>query len=241
MRNLSFIRAAHSLHCNGYPVYDQTRQYNESSLLYLDSRMEIAAIINEKDLSHRLGTIGLRSVRLLYSGRYEPVKGADDAVMVAVECLRRGLPVEMDCYGQGTLKGKMHEIAAEFPDQIRVHDPVPYPELTRIAKRSDVFVCCHIQNDPSCTYLESMGAGLPIVGYDNRMWRRMYEESGAGFCSRMGHPQGVADTIEHLTREDTQLLSQMSQRALVFARKHAFEIEFKKRVDAINAAISVPT
>jgi glycosyltransferase involved in cell wall biosynthesis len=230
------MRKAHSLHCNGYPIYDATRRYNRSSLLYLDSRMSEDSIISSEELAARLAT-PRRPLRLLFSGRYERMKGTDDAVRVAVECLRRGLDIEMHFYGQGSLRRQMERIAGQDAGRIFIHDAVPYPELVRLSRSFDVFVCCHIQSDPSCTYLESFGAGLPIVGYGNRMWKRLCEESRAGFVSPMGRPEKVADDVQRLL-SDHATLSAMSERALAFAQLHRYENEFAKRIDALNEAIA---
>jgi glycosyltransferase involved in cell wall biosynthesis len=237
--SISEMRGAHSLHCNGYPIYDATRRYNPNSLLYLDSRMVADLVMPREQLAARLAARAGRPLRLLFSGRYERTKGADDAVRVAVECLRRGLDIEMHCYGQGDLRGRMAEIAAtaERPGRIFIHDAVPYTELATIARTFDLFVCCHIQSDPSCTYLESFGAGLPVVGYANRMWSRLRETSGAGFVSPMGSPDKVADDVERLLSNSDDVAA-MSEKALAFAQQHCFELEFRKRIDALNSAIA---
>ena len=151
--DLGHVRRAHSIHCNGYPIYDALRSYNQHRLLYLDSRMSADMVMAREDLNRRLDRRSAGRLRLLYSGRYERLKGADDAVRVAAECLRRGLDIEMHCYGQGSLRAQMEEIAAPFRERIHIHDAVPYPELVQLSRSFDVFVCCHIQNDPSCTYL----------------------------------------------------------------------------------------
>jgi colanic acid/amylovoran biosynthesis glycosyltransferase len=155
--------------------------------------------------------------QLLYSGRYEPMKGAHDAVLVAVECLRRGLNVEMHCYGQGNLRDAMERTATGW-NRIHIHDPIPYPELVQLSQSFDLFVCCHVQGDPCCTCLESFGTGLPIVGYANRMWRRLCATSlcagepdvgkGGGFCTAKllrtripaprGRNQGGGRVSEHV-------------------------------------------
>ena len=233
------MRGAHSLHCNGYPIYDATRRYNGNSLLYLDSRMSLDMIIPRQDLGARLAARAGRPLRLLYSGRYERMKGATDAVEVALECLRRGVDIEMHFYGQGSLREDMDRIAAQAPrpGRIHIHDAIPYPELVRISRTFDLFVCCHIQNDPSCTYLESFGGGLPIVGYGNRMWRRLSERSGAGLASPLGRPALVADDVQRLAG-DSQLLSKLSERAVAFALEHHYENEFGKRIRALSAAIA---
>jgi glycosyltransferase involved in cell wall biosynthesis len=118
-------------------------------------------------------------------------------------------------------------------EKIHVHDAVTYPELVRIAQSCDVFVCCHIQNDPSATYLESMGAGLPIVGYGNRMWRRLQEESAAGFCTPLHRPHLVVESVRSLAT-DGGLLAKMSRSARRFAFDHTFQKEYSLRVDDLN-------
>lgn len=230
------VRAARAVHCNGYPIYHALKPFSAHRLLFLDSRMSADMVMASEALLARLNQRAGRALRLLYSGRFERLKGADDAVRVAISCLRRGLEVEMHCYGQGALRAQMQALAGEFPTLIHIHDPLPYPELVQIARSFDVFVCCHIQNDPSCTYLESFGAGLPIVGYANRMWRGLCEASGAGLCSPIGDPEQVAASIARLAQEPP-LLRTLSERALQFAREHCFEAEFRKRIHDIRAAL----
>ena len=239
MRNM---RRAHAIHCNGYPIYEATRRLNSNRLLYLDSRMPSENVISEEQLLRRLAIRAGRPLRLLYSGRYEPMKGSDHAVRVGLACLARGLDVEMHCYGQGRLHEEMKRLAAQerLPGRIVVHPAVPFPELVEISRTFDMFVCCHMQGDPSCTYLESFGAGLPIVGYGNRMWRALSEASAAGRWSPMREPEAVADTIQAIA-SDSGLLDAMSVRAREFALAHAFELEFKLRIDAINAALGTPS
>lgn len=235
------MRHAHSLHCNGYPIYDETRHFNDQRLLYLDSRMSTEMVITAEELEARLAVPPRgRPLKLLFSGRYLPLKGSLDAVQVAVECLRQGLDVEMHCYGQGSLAGEMRALAASAPGapgRIQVHDAIPYPELVIRSKSFDAFVCCHIQGDPSCTYLESFGAGLPIVGYGNRMWRRLAETSQAGDWSPMKQPLAVANDVRRLI-EGADRLPTLSRRAREFALAHAYEHEFDLRINALNAALA---
>jgi colanic acid/amylovoran biosynthesis glycosyltransferase len=231
--------AAHSIHCNGYPVFDESRWFNSSRLLYLDSRMFENQIISPEFLHERLASRQDRPIRLLFSGRYEKTKGAADAVKVALECGKLGLPIEMHCYGQGSLCSEMKQLASQACGavKINIHDAIPFPELIRIAQTFDLFVCCHIQSDPSCTYLEAFGAGLPVVGYANRMWRRLNEESGIGQCSAIGQPAAVAKNIASLCANPS-LLKEMSERARAFAIEHCFEREFQLRTSAIVSCLT---
>jgi colanic acid/amylovoran biosynthesis glycosyltransferase len=230
------MRRAHSVHCNGYPIYDVAMSENLNALLYLDSRMSSDMIMLHEELSARLAERRGKPLRLLYSGRYEAMKGAVDAVKVGLECLAMGIEIEMHCYGQGSLAAEMRELAKRSSSRIVIHDAVPYPDLVKIARTFDVFVCCHVQNDPSCTYLESFGAGLPIVGYANRMWERLCDASGAGLCSPIGKPHLVAADIRRLTNHAT--LIGKSVQALDFARAHSYETEHGKRIEALNEVLA---
>lgn len=232
------IRNAHSLHCNGYPVFESSAPYNKNRLLYLDSRMSTAQVISEAELKTRLSTLGQRRfLRLLFSGRYEAAKGAADAVSVAIECQKLGLDIEFHSYGQGSLRDEMKRLAstAPFPEFIFIHDAIPYPDLVQRSREFDIFVCCHVQNDPSCTYLETLGSGLPIVGYDNKMLKGVADKSKAGFASKLGSPVNVARQIEVLAK-DKQILVEMSLNARKFSLEHVFENEFDLRVSAIKTA-----
>jgi colanic acid/amylovoran biosynthesis glycosyltransferase len=230
------VRGARRVHCNGYPIFDESKRINPECMLYLDSRMPADLIISEDALERRLAEREGRPLRLLFSGRYELIKGACDVVRVGLACLKRGLDVEMRCYGQGGLRPEMDRLVAtaSASGKIEVHNSVTYPELVELARGFDVFVCCHIQNDPSATYLEAFGSGLPIVGYGNRMWRRLSEESRVGCWSPLHQPERVADDIQNLISNDS-MLATMSRRARQFALDHEFKKEFALRIDDLNS------
>jgi colanic acid/amylovoran biosynthesis glycosyltransferase len=205
-------------------------------LFYFAPRLPATMVMSADALEARLQGLPGRRVRMMFSGRYERMKGAVDAVQAAAACLARGLDVEMDTYGQGSQAEAMRAVAAGSGGRIRVHDAIPFPELVKKTHAADLFICCHIQSDPSCTYLESMGAGLPIVGYANRMWTSMAEQSHAGVVTPVNTPDAVADAVQQILATPGAL-EDASRRAQRFATEHAFEIEFRRRTDAINAAL----
>lgn len=233
---LPAMRGAHSLHCNGFPMFDVAEGERLDALMYLDSRMSLDMMMTKELLYERLASRAGQPLRLLYSGRYEPLKGTLDVVRVGLECIARGIEIDMHCYGQGSLAIEMRRLADQSDCRIVIHDAVPYPRLVEIARTFDLFVCCHIQNDPSCTYLESFGAGLPIVGYANRMWQRLRDASDAGFSSPIGRPKLVAETIGRF--RDHSLLMNKSVQALEYAHGHSHEREHGKRIEALNEAIA---
>lgn len=226
---------ASALHCNGYPAYLESRLLNRNQLLYLDSRMSEGMVIQLDILNSRLNSASTRPLKLLFSGRYEMIKGATEVIHIALECLRQGVNIELQCFGKGSLKLEMQQLAstAVVPNRIHINDQIPYPELVLRSYESDLFICCHIQSDPSCTYLESFGAGLPIVGYGNTMWKGLCAESGAGHATPVWDRQAAVKAVKELS-ENHSRLTEMSLKARSFALAHTFENEFKKRTEDIN-------
>src|SRR3954453_7019599 len=189
--------------------------------------MRAHMVIDEEALHRRLQQRPDRRPRLLFSGRFEPAKGALDVVLAAIDCQHRGLDFELHLYSQGSQRPAIDRAVAEhgLADKVFVHDAVPYPELVEVARGCDLFVCCHIQDDPSCTYLESMGCGLPVIGYGNAMWLAMCADSRAGVVTPLGAPDALAEAIVRLLA-DPGRLDDLSLRARSFAVEHAFEREF---------------
>jgi glycosyltransferase involved in cell wall biosynthesis len=234
----SLLSSALEIHCNGYPIYRALRSVDSPRLLYLDSRMTQDMVIPASDLEARLAARSelLQPLKLLYSGRYEPMKGAIDAVLTALKCADLGANVELHCFGQGSQKAEMERLGARLPLRIFINDAIPFPELVAVSRRFDMFLCCHVQSDPSCTYLESMGAGLAVAGYKNRMWHGLQSASGAGVIAPIGDYHRLASEIMAVAK-DHQRLVEYSRKARAFALKHTFELEFRRRTEAISAAM----
>jgi glycosyltransferase involved in cell wall biosynthesis len=235
---IPFVRGAALVHCNGYPVYEESRWLNASRLLYLDSRTRSSMLIDEGALERRLAERRSRVPRLIFSGRFEPAKGALDVVKVAADPLLRNVPFELVIYGQGSQREAMERLIIEagVSDKVKVNEAVPFPELVELSKRCDLFVCCHVQDDPSCTYIEAMGCGLPIAGYSNAMWRSMQADSQAGVVTPLGSPAALAMAIRRLLTS-TDELDTLSRRARGFAARHTFEHEFAARMGSIQALV----
>jgi glycosyltransferase involved in cell wall biosynthesis len=101
----------------------------------------------------------------------------------------------------------------------------------------DLFVCCHRQGDPSCTYLETLSAGVPIVGYANEAFEGLVRLGKFGWTVPMNDPARLADEIARLDRSRAELGS-AARAAIEFARQHSFEATFQRRVDHLAAVVA---
>ena len=151
---------------------------------------------------------------LAITKKYEPLL----LIPIGFGALLANLPLaDMGSYGSGIMaliydKGIKTELLPLVTDDV------------------DLFVCCHRQGDPSCTYTETMSCGTPIAGYDNEAFQGMVKHSGTGFLSPMDRPRALARLIADLN-SDRPRLADASLAALDFASAHDFESTMSGRVE----------
>jgi glycosyltransferase involved in cell wall biosynthesis len=102
---------------------------------------------------------------------------------------------------------------------------------------TDLFVMLHRQSDPSCTYLETLACGVPIVGYDNRAFTGILDLADVGTPVRMDDVDGVVTALCAL-HADRARIARQSRTAAAFARRHTFEDTFKSRIDHLARGVS---
>lgn len=233
------MRQADAVQFNGYPAEEAYARLNGNTMTYLDGRLTPDLLATPADVEARQRR--LRSgapLRLIHSGRLEPMKGAQDLLPVMRELARLGVTAELDIYGTGSESPAIAAALPEFGGRVRLNDPVDFrTTLTRLNRESaDLFLSCHRQSDPSCTYIEAMGGGLAVAGYANAMWRRMAEASQAGLHAPLGSVAELAARIAALDKDREPLIA-MGDRALGFASAHLFEDEFRRRMQHLRQLV----
>lgn len=241
IRRRRALRAADGLQANGYPAFDRYRALNPRSMLYLDGRMTPALMATDAEMAaRRARLLSEAPLRLIHSGRLESMKGAQDLVPVMRALRDAGVAATLDVYGAGNLRDRIaaDAQAAGLGDSVRLHKAVDFETVLVPFSRTqaDIFLSCHRQSDPSCSYIEAMGCGLAVVGYDNRMWRRLSGAAGAGAVAPMAKPRALAERIAALNR-DRAALAEACDRSLAFARAHDFPTEFTRRMDHLKAVV----
>lgn len=231
--------AADGLQFNGYPAHQAYGSLDPHGCIYFDGRMSLEMMATPEEMAARALRLGAGGpIRLINSGRLEPMKGAQDLLPAARAMLQAGVDFTLDIYGAGSLgAGIALAIASgEFGDRVRLHEPVDFETalVPLMRREADVFLSCHRQGDPSCSYLEAMGCGLPVIGTANEMWRPMAAESGGGWVMPMGRPAAIAACVAQLAAQRDRIAA-AAARALSFAREHDFAREFARRMDHLAA------
>jgi glycosyltransferase involved in cell wall biosynthesis len=240
------FRAADGLQSNGYPAHDLYGPMCRDSMLYLDGRMTPDLFATESEMVARGANRAAGGpLRLVYSGRLEPMKGAQDLVPVARRLSDRGVDFTLDIFGTGSLEGEIMAGIRSLPDpsRVRLNGIVDFEtELVPFTRqKADVFLGCHRQSDPSCTYIEAMGCGVAVASYDNRMWQRLNGEAKAGWGAPLGDVPGLADRIADIAR-DPAAITRASRNAWTFSQAHGFQPEFRRRMEHLAriAGIALP-
>ncbi len=203
------ISIAEAIQCNGLPTFNAYRAINRHPLLFFDNRVERSMLATNDGLSHKANLHQAKKLRLAFSGRLNLMKGVDDLPSVASHLRHLGVPFEMSICGDGEylpqltkdierkkLGGFVHLMGnLDFKTEL-----VPF-----IKEHVDIFICCHRQGDPSCTYIETMACGVPILGYANEAWTGLAQFSNSGWITPMGNAQALATRLAELYSKPTEI------------------------------------
>lgn len=234
-KQIQAIQLAEGLQCNGTPTYKAYCAINRDPMLFYDTRISEDMLPTHEELDKRTRSLDEnKPIRLIFSGRLNKMKGADHLLQVAQELKRLKVPFELYISGAGVLEKMMHEKIARdgLHDCVKMMGLPDFQEefFPFVKENIDLFICCHRQGDPSCTYIETMSCGVPIVGYANEAFTGMVEHSKAGWVVPMDQPKLLAKKIAELNNNREEI-KQMSFKSLNFARLHTFEKTFAARIE----------
>lgn len=238
LNNRRDIRLAHAVQCNGTPTFLDYARPDRNVMRYFDNRVTQDMIPNSPSIAARLDSLKSgRPVRLAYSGRWVAMKGVHHLVEVASWLKSRGVPFIMDIIGDGPLRPTLSDMIKQrgLATEVFLHGVMEFSTelMPHVRDHVDLFVCCHSQGDPSCTYLETLSCGVPIIGYDNEAFRGILEIGPMGWLTPRNDPGTLAARIAELYASPEMLLA-AARHAIGFARKHTFPIEFKTRIDQVK-------
>lgn len=140
---------------------------------------------------------------LVYIGGLTPIRGIEE-MLKAVVISRNKLPIEIHIYGQFTDMDHEKNIMSVFThDYIHFHGVLPMSEIYQKASQYSAGIICylplpnHIESMPNKIF-EYMMLGLPIIGSNFPLWKKLIEENGCGLTCDPTNPQKIADAIQTL-------------------------------------------
>jgi colanic acid/amylovoran biosynthesis glycosyltransferase len=236
-RILNAVRFSDGFQANGYPALDLYRWFNDNAMVYLDNRASEAAMPTMTDVVDRVETRHANGtpIRIAFSGRIEARKGPLECVTVAKALADRGVDFQFFVAGDGPERSALIGAAeaAGLADRFDVPGVLDFDTelVPKMRTEVDIFFCPHPQGDPSCTYVETLAGGVPIIGYANEAVVALEEHTGGAVSSvPMGDAVAAADAIVDLDQH-VDALRTRSSAALRFATAHSFEKEYDARVE----------
>jgi colanic acid/amylovoran biosynthesis glycosyltransferase len=220
---------------NGTPAFERYGSLSERSSLFFDNRMASTLMISDARLESRLRDMegGKNPLRLVFSGRLVSIKGAMDVIAVAEALRKRGVAFRLSICGGGPLEAEMRAriSSAGLSDCITLKGTLDFATelIPFVSSHADVFVCCHKQGDPSCTYLETFGCGVPIAGYLNEAFDGLLRQADVGWGVPLHQADKLADVLMRLDRNRGEI-SAKARRAAAFARANDMETTFARRM-----------
>lgn len=237
------LAAADAVQCNGPMAFHAYRRINDRAMIFLDNRVRQPLVARGADLAQRAEY--LRSgapLRLGWFGEMSHDAGLFELLQMAFLLRNRGLAFTLDLFGDGEEKpGLERSIAAlGLKECVRLHPAMNLEAqlIPRLKKECDLFVSAHSLPNPLTTYIEAMGCGLPILCYRNRAWRKLREQSDAGWAVRKRSIGALVRQVEWLDTHREALIA-AATRAADFARTHSFEMEFAKRMTHLRVVAGV--
>lgn len=236
-RYRSALRIASGVQCNGPACFQAYSAFTPRPFLYLNTRVrrDMLASPEERE-ARRARLLAGQPLNLVFSGRLTAMKGVLDLPRVAAALKERHVAFTLSIFGSGEQASALEQASQvlQVGDCVRIEGEVPFQDLVRrVARESDLFVCCHPQGDPSTTFLETMSFGVPLVGYDTEGLRGILDLAGTGWLSPCGNPAALAARIADLDA-NRPALTAAAERVYEFARRRTFEETMRMRVEHLK-------
>lgn len=232
---------ADALQSNGTPAYEHYRQ-TANRLLYFDTRVSKEDLVTSDALEKKLVELDAHNpLRLAFSGRLIAMKGADHLVRLAEMLNKSGMNFRLTIYGKGELENQMKAYIRKrhLDNRVLMPGALDFRKelLPEIRHNTDLFVCLHRQSDPSCTYLETLSCGVPIVGYANQAFKGILAVADIGWSAPVGNLNGIRNSIIRLDKQRNEI-ARKARNSLLLAREHDFESTFAKRTSHLLSMIT---
>lgn len=232
------LRKADGIQLNGFPAAVHYSSLNRNPLRYLDNRMRKSMLATTRDMAARRARhSAMDPVRLIHVGTLEPDSGAQDLLPLASQLRAMNVPFTLSIFGYGSLSPMIHaQIDAQgLGDHVTLSHPQSFSNelVVQMRHQGDVFISCHRHSDPLSSYIEAMGCGLPVLGFENQMLSPLLRRSAGGWGIAAARLPDMARQIAILSRERGQIMHR-AEAGLNYARRHHAEAEFAIRMEHIN-------
>lgn len=218
------LHADHYLHCDEnhiqwYWIYEYAFAHTEKIDFFVTSTWTQSRLLQEQLKKYRgvdaraetIPVMGLDNLKkpkkarrkhsLLSVGRLAPEKRMNWVIEAVIQARKRVPDLTVDIYGEGAGKGGLLSQIEEMGcgDYVRL---CGFQKLDDVYQRYDAYISSSWAETFGITYLEAVGSGLPIIGFDVPYGAQVFIDEGEnGYKLPWGDIQGLADAIVRLFTE----------------------------------------
>ena len=230
----SYVVRADGVQCNGIVAWRAFASLSRHPIRVYDNRVRAHWVEIAQDI--RAQRPQQQPLRLGFSGRLIAIKGPQFAVALPAALRSRGIPATLDVMGDGPMRA---ELEASVNEDVQFLGSLDFESewCDHVARNIDIMVLPHVQSDPSGTYLESAGMGVPIVGFDNSVMVDLAQTAGFGWAARMKSHRALVGLLARISEAPSEV-ARASAMASSFMTTHNFESDFETRVQHILDVIA---
>lgn len=227
----AMVSRATAVQCNGWGAWETfsplARHHPVAPLRYFDTRLPASRVRAARE-SHRGRPASVAPRRLAFSGRLSAEKGPMSAVRASRVLDDHGFEHTLTIFGAGPQEAALR---AHAGPSTRFAGSVDFDPtwMDTISASVDLMVLPHTQGDPSGTYLEAAGLGVPTVGFANVALRGHEREGGFAWTVPMRDDDALAEKILRLA-EQPDAVRAAAARGIQFMEQHCAERQFDDRV-----------
>lgn len=219
------IRKAAGIEINGDGAFTHYGRINPHTIRYYDHRI----------YQHDLGNVQLPKhpkngsvLTVAFSGRWIAIKGTDLFLEIAAQTYALNPDIQFVIMGDGEYRNLVQEY--RYPNLQNLGFVKFDPEWKKYVRDYvDIMLLPHRQSDPSCTYFESLGMGVPVAGFSNDTLTPLAKQ-GMGWEFSRFDVSAAAQKIVELNR-DYALVTQRALRAHKFMSDKSFEKTSRMRAE----------
>ena len=176
--------------------------------------------------------------RVIGVGNLIPIKGFCHLIKAFAIFYKKTKNTELHIIGEGVQRPTLEELANEcgIQDAVTFHGKLPYREVAKRMRESDLFVLPSYYEALGCVYLEAMACGVPAVGVKGMGIDEIIEDGVNGYNVPPRDEKALAEIMQKLF-EDRTLLKEMGKNARKTAERYSWAASAKALEQVYNECI----
>lgn len=193
---------------HGRETFDTYAPHCRNPQLVHDIHLQKSDHIGPEALRDKIAAVGTNPLQIVYAGRAEAMKGADEWLDALEGLAARGVAFRARWLGDGPMLARMRARIAAGPLAGMVDLPgfvTDRAELLKALRAADLLLFCHMTPESPRVLIEALASACPVVGHDSAFPADLIATHGGGRLTPTGDCGALVDTLALLAAEPTRL------------------------------------